>query len=218
MEADRMTAFLHRQEGPRFRDDGRAQRVRERRELAGRRADEAHAERRLRLARYGRSTIGNKSDIENVRIKNLQNFYHTYYQPDNAVLLVAGKFDAAKTLLSINRLFGAIPKPKRTLPAFWTVEPTQDGERTFTVRRQGDVQIVALGYKVPSGLHDDSDVLSFASTILGDVPTGRLHKLLVETGKASQVFAFGQTGYAPGLQYFGASSRRASRSNPCAPP
>ena len=36
------------------------------------------------------------------------------------------------------------------------------------------------------------------------MPTGRLHKLLVETGKASQVFAFAQTGYAPGMQYFGA--------------
>ncbi len=153
---------------------------------------------------YGRSTIGNKSDIENVKIANLQNFYHTYYQPDNAVLLVAGKFDPAQTLLSINRLFGAIPKPKRALPAFWTVEPTQDGERSFEVRRQGDVQMVAVGYKIPSGLHDDSDVLNFASTILGEAPSGRLHKLLVESGKASQVFAFPQTGYAPGLQYFGA--------------
>jgi zinc protease len=153
---------------------------------------------------YGRATIGNKSDIENVQISNLQNFYHTYYQPDNAVLLVAGKFDPAQTLLSINRLFGAIPKPKRTLPKFWTVEPTQDGERSFEVRRQGDVQIVSVAYKIPSGLHDDSDVLNFANTILGDVPTGRLHKLLVETGKASQVFAFPQSGYAPGLQFFGA--------------
>lgn len=153
---------------------------------------------------YGRATIGNKSDIENVRISNLQNFYRTYYQPDNAVLLVAGKFDPNQTLRSISKLFGAIPKPKRSLPEFWTVEPTQDGDRSFTVRRQGDVQIVAVAYHVPSGLHDDSDVLSFSSTILGDVPTGRLHKLLVETGKASQVFSFAQTGYAPGLQYFGA--------------
>ncbi|MGJ7917734.1 M16 family metallopeptidase [Massilia sp. LXY-6] len=153
---------------------------------------------------YGRATIGNKSDIENVKISNLQNFYRTYYQPDNAVLLVAGKFDPNQTLRSIGKLFGAIPKPKRTLPDFWTVEPTQDGERSFMVRRQGDVQIVAVAYHVPSGLHDDSDVLSFSSTILGDVPTGRLHKLLVETGKASQVFSFAQTGYAPGLQYFGA--------------
>ena len=153
---------------------------------------------------YSRSTIGNRSDIENVRIANLQAFYRTWYQPDNAVLLVAGKFDADATLAKIARLFGAIPKPTRTLPAFWTVEPTQDGERSFAVRRQGDVQIVMLGYKVPSSLHDDSDVMAFASSILGDVPTGRLHKQLVETGKASQVFSFGETGYAPGLQFVGA--------------
>jgi zinc protease len=153
---------------------------------------------------YGRPTIGNRSDIENVRIGNLQAFYRTWYQPDNAVLLVAGKFDANATLAKISRLFGVIPKPKRKLPAFWTVEPTQDGERNFAVRRQGDVQIVMLGYKVPSGLHDDSDVMAVASAILGDVPTGRLHKQLVETGKASQVFSFGETGYAPGLQYVGA--------------
>jgi zinc protease len=153
---------------------------------------------------YGRSTIGNKSDIENVRIGNLQNFYRTYYQPDNAVLLVAGRFDPARTLANINRQFGAIPKPKRTLPEFWTVEPTQDGERSFAVRRQGDMRVVMLGYKMPSGLHPDGNPLGFAATILGDAPTGRLHKLLVESGKASQVFAFPQTGFAPGLLYFGA--------------
>src|SRR3954471_7144489 len=78
---------------------------------------------------YGRSTIGNRSDIENVDIAHLQAFYHLYYQPDNAVLLVAGKFDEAKALATIAKYFGAIAKPKRTLPPFWTVEPTQDGER-----------------------------------------------------------------------------------------
>jgi len=153
---------------------------------------------------YGRATIGNRSDIENVGIANLQAFYRTYYQPDNAVLLVAGKFDVNSTLATISRQFGAIPKPTRKLPVFWTVEPTQDGERTFAVRRAGDTQEVMLGYKIPSGLHDDTDLLNFASDILGASPNGRLHKLLVESGMASQVFAFGQTGYAPGLQYFGA--------------
>jgi len=153
---------------------------------------------------YGRSTIGNRSDIENVRIDNLQDFYRTYYQPDNAVLLVAGKFEPKQTLAKIGSLFGAIPKPKRTLPPFWTVEPTQDGERSFVVRRQGDIQIVAVGYKIPSDLHPDAEALGFAAEILGDAPNGRLHKLLVETGKASQVFSFGQTGYAPGLQFYGA--------------
>jgi zinc protease len=153
---------------------------------------------------YGRSTIGNRSDIENVRIENLQAFYRTYYQPDNAVLLVAGKFDPAQTLAWISKSFGVIPKPKRSLPPFWTVEPTQDGERSFVVRRKGDMQIVALGYKIPGALQEDSDALSFMSEILGDTPTGRLHKALVESGKAAQVFSFGQTGYAPGLQIIGA--------------
>nr|WP_315394211.1 pitrilysin family protein [uncultured Duganella sp.] len=153
---------------------------------------------------YGRDTIGNRSDIENVRIANLQAFYRTYYQPDNAVLLVAGKFDPAQTLAWIAKSFGAIPKPKRVLPPFWTVEPTQDGERSFVVRRKGDMQLVVLGYKIPSALQQDSDALGFMSEILGDTPTGRLHKALVETGKAAQVFSFGHTGYAPGLQLIGA--------------
>ncbi len=153
---------------------------------------------------YGRSTIGNRSDIENVGIDNLRAFYRTYYQPDNAVLLVAGKFDPARTLALISQSFGAIPKPQRRLPRFWTVEPTQDGERSFVVRRQGDMQLVMLGYKVPSALHDDSDALSFMSEILGDTPGGRLHKALVETGLAVQVFSYGETGYAPGLQLMGA--------------
>lgn len=153
---------------------------------------------------YGRSTIGNRSDIENVKIENLKAFYRTYYQPDNAVLLVAGKFEPSQTLAWISKSFGAIPKPKRKLPPFWTVEPTQDGERSFVVRRKGDVQVVALGYKIPAALHDDSDALAFMSEILGDTPNGRLHKALVESGKAAQVFSFGQTGYAPGLQLVGA--------------
>ncbi|NRR31003.1 insulinase family protein [Oxalobacteraceae bacterium] len=153
---------------------------------------------------YGRSTIGNRSDIENVRIENLQAFYRTYYQPDNAVLLVAGKFDPAQTLAWISKSFGVIPKPTRKLPPFWTVEPTQDGERSFVVRRKGDVQIVLLAYKIPSALNPDADALSVMSEILGDTPTGRLHKTLVDSGKAAQVFSFGQTGLAPGLQMIGA--------------
>ena len=153
---------------------------------------------------YGRATIGNKSDIENVRIENLQAFYHMYYQPDNAVLLIAGKFDEAKALALIAKYFGPIPKPKRTLPPFWTVEPTQDGERTFTVRRKGDIQAVVVAYHVPGNLHDDSDALGFASYILGQVPTGRLHKALVEKGLAAQVFAFPLMGVDPGIQIFGA--------------
>src|SRR5450432_3158489 len=47
---------------------------------------------------YGKTTIGARSDIENVPIENLQAFYRKYYQPDNAMLVIAGKFDQTKTL------------------------------------------------------------------------------------------------------------------------
>jgi zinc protease len=153
---------------------------------------------------YGNSTIGNRSDIENVKIENLQAFYRMYYQPDNAVLLVAGRFDEAKVLNWVGKYFGAIPKPTRTLPKLWTVEPTQDGERQFTVRRKGDVQIVALGYKVPSALHPDSDALGFYNFALTDSPTGRLHKALVETGKAAQIVGFPLLANDGGLHLIGA--------------
>ena len=163
---------------------------------------------------YGRSTIGNKSDIENVAIGNLQAFYQTYYQPDNAVLLIAGKFEPARALALVSKQFGGIPRPARKLPAEWTVEPTQDGPREFTVRRSGDIQIVAVAYKVPSSLHADSDSVGIGGYILAHVPTGRLHKALVETGKAAQVFGFPLQGKYPGLQIFGAVVKKGDAIEP----
>jgi len=152
---------------------------------------------------YGHPTIGNRSDIENVRIENLQAFYRRYYQPDNAVLIVAGRFDPTRTLGWIVETFGRIPRPTRKLPVFWTVEPIQDGERDFTVRRRGDLQIAILSYHVPSSLHPDSDVLGVAAEILGDTPNGRLHKELVQSGLAAQVFSYPLTSRDPGALMFG---------------
>ncbi|QJQ07706.1 insulinase family protein [Undibacterium piscinae] len=153
---------------------------------------------------YGHSTIGNRSDIENVKISNLQNFYRTYYQPDNAVLLVAGKFDQDKTLSWIAQSFGAIAKPTRSLPVLWTVEPTQDGERSFEVRRKGDLQLLMIAYKVPAALHPDREAMDFAGSILAGAPHGRLHKQLVETGKLVQVFSTGAGSVDSGLKILGA--------------
>ena len=65
---------------------------------------------------YGNSTIGARSDIENVKIENLQAFYHRYYQPDNAVLTVSGMIDEKETIEKIEKIFSSIPKPTRELP------------------------------------------------------------------------------------------------------
>ena len=86
---------------------------------------------------YGKTTIGNKSDIERVPIDNLQAFYRRYYQPDNCVLIVTGQFDEAKALKYIEKYLGSIPKPTRKLDATYTEEPAQDGERNVVLRRVG---------------------------------------------------------------------------------
>ncbi len=153
---------------------------------------------------YGNSTIGARSDIENVRIENLQAFYRTYYQPDNAVLTIAGKFDENKVLDWVAQSFGKIPRPEARAAALWTVEPTHDGERTVAVRRKGEVQIVVVGYRLPSALHPDFMAAALAADILGDTPAGRLHQALVVPGKAAQVFAFTIDARDPGFVLFGA--------------
>lgn len=157
---------------------------------------------------YGNTVIGARSDIENVPIDRLQAFYHKYYQPDNSVLTVAGKFDEAKTLDLIKKYFGVIPKPTRELPPNYTLEPTQDGERQVTVRRVGDTQFVLAGYHVPPGAHPDFAALEVLSQTLSDAPSGRLYKELVEPKKASSVFGFNFELKEPGFGIFGAEVRK----------
>lgn len=137
---------------------------------------------------YGKTTIGARSDVENVKIANLQDFYRKYYQPDNATLIVAGKIDEPKTLALINKKFGAIPKPAREIDPLWTTEPTQDGERQVTLRRVGDAQYVMAGYHVPPASHPDFPALLVMMQVLSDTPSGRLYKSLVESKKATSVF------------------------------
>ena len=142
---------------------------------------------------YGNSTIGARADLENVPIERLQAFYRKYYQPDNAMLVVAGKFDPELARELVIEKFGAIPRPVREggniLWPTYTAEPTQDGERTVTLRRVGDTQLVMAVYHVPPGSHEDFAAVDVLSNILGDVPSGRLYAGLVETGLAARAGA-----------------------------
>lgn len=153
---------------------------------------------------YGKSTIGNRSDIERVPIENLQAFYRKYYQPDNAVLTVAGKIDEAKTLALINDYFGKIAKPTRVLPKSYTLEPTQDGERFVELKRTGDVQMLMAMYHIMPGSHADYPAMEVLTELLTTEPNGRLYKNLVDTKKASSQFGFSFQLYDPGLVLFGA--------------
>lgn len=136
---------------------------------------------------YGHSTIGARSDIEKVPIERLQAFWRHFYQPDNAVLVVAGKIDEVKTLALVEKYFAPIPKPERQLRRTYTSEPTQDGERSVTLRRNGDTQAAIAAYHIPAGPDPEFAAVEMASNILGDAPSGRLYKALVDAKKAASV-------------------------------
>jgi zinc protease len=157
---------------------------------------------------YGHSTIGARSDIENVPIDRLQAFYRRHYQPDNAVLLVAGKFDEPKTLATIQSLFGGIPKPERELPRIYTQEPVQDGERSVTLRRTGDVAEALAGYHVPAGSHPDIAPMDVLLQVLADSPSGRLYAALVETKKAARIGGSSYRLRDPGYWLVGVDTRK----------
>lgn len=142
---------------------------------------------------YGKSTIGARSDVENVPIERLQAFYRKYYQPDNAVLVVAGDFDEARALELVVEKFGPIARPDREgdniIWPTYTREPTQDGERSVTLRRVGEVPIAMSMYHIPPGSHEDFAAVQALSFVLGDSPSGRLYEALVESGIAARAGA-----------------------------
>jgi zinc protease len=153
---------------------------------------------------YGKPTIGARSDVENVDIGRLQAFYRLYYQPDNATLTVSGKFDTAQVLNWVQASFGKIAKPKRTLPRLYTLEPVQDGERSYTLRHVGGVPLLLASYHAPAAAHADYAAIEAIALILGDEPSGRLHRQLVQAQRAASVWGWSWDLADPGVMMFGA--------------
>ena len=153
---------------------------------------------------YGKSTIGARADVENVDIPRLQAFYREYYQPDNAVLILTGRFDEAKALALIAKTFGKIPRPARKIRPTYTLDSAQEGERSVTVRRVGDTQIALAAYHIPAGSNPDYAAIEILDTVLADAPSGRLHKALVETKQAAAVFGLSFAFKEPGVALYGA--------------
>ncbi len=153
---------------------------------------------------YGKDTIGARSDVENVDIARLQAFYKHHYQPDNATLIISGKFDSAMVQGLVAQSFGALPKPQRALAATYTLEAVQDGERSVTLRRSGGTPQLLMAYHVPPGAHPDFAAVSLLAQVLTDAPAGRLHKRLVDTKLAAGVFGWPAPLAEPGFLMLGA--------------
>ena len=153
---------------------------------------------------YGKSTIGARTDVEGVDIAHLQGFYKKYYQPDNATLIVSGKFKPEQVKAWVLQYFGVIGKPKRQVPGLYTLDPVQDGERAVTIRRVGGVPLLYAGYHVVPGAHPDFAAVELLGVIMGESPSGRLHKQLTEKQLAAGVFSFSEGLADPGFMLLGA--------------
>ncbi|AQW90364.1 M16 family metallopeptidase [Elizabethkingia anophelis] len=152
---------------------------------------------------YGNSTIGSKEDIERVKANRLRTFYEKYYQPDNATLVVAGKFDEPKLLQYIGQYFGSIPKPTRVLDKTYTLEPAQDGERFVELKRSGDSKVFGAVYHTVPFADKDYAALDALSNILTSDPSGYLYKSLVDTHKVASIYSYQQTLRDASFMYFG---------------
>lgn len=122
---------------------------------------------------YGKSTIGSKDDLEHVPVARPAAFYHKYYRPDNAVLVLTGHLDEAKTLQFVADTFGKIPRPAIPVEQTYTMEPAQDGERFVELRRVGQNPEVMLAYHGPAAAHPDTAAIQVLAAIMNGAAGGR---------------------------------------------
>jgi len=152
---------------------------------------------------YGNSTIGSKEDVERVKAVTLRKFYEKYYQPDNATLIVAGKFDEKKALEYIAQSFSTIAKPARVLDTPYTLEPAQDGERFVELKRAGDSKVVGALYHTAPYADKDYAALDALQEILTSDPSGYLYKAMIDSHKAASVYAYQPLVRDASFMYFG---------------
>ena len=139
---------------------------------------------------YHHSTIGWRSDIENVSTKRLQEFYNVYYWPNNATVTVIGDFEKKRTLALIKKYFGAHGRSQQAIPEMYTEEPAQEGPRRIMVKRAGQTGIVGVGHKTPEGLNQDIYALQVLGKILTEGKISRLYKRIVDPGLATSLFMY----------------------------
>ncbi|GEM_PF-3339828 len=126
-------------------------------------------------------------DIQNLKLKDLKDYYNTYYHPANAFVVVAGRFQKEGFTKALEKSFGSIPRGKKPVKRRF-LEPAQRGERKIHAKRKASMPFLVMGFRVPNLHHPDSYVLEVLSSILGGGKSGRLQKTLVrEKALASRI-------------------------------
>ena len=145
---------------------------------------------------YGQPTIGWMSDIENLTRSKAEQFFHSYYTPNNAIVAVVGDIDTKATIALVERYFGGIKSGKEPAPVT-TWEPDQAGERRIELIAEAEPTVMVAFHKPAINAPDDY-VFDVISMILGSGRTSRFYKeLVIEKQIASEIGAFD----APGHRY-----------------
>jgi zinc protease len=133
---------------------------------------------------YHHPVIGWKSDIEHVPIAELREFYDTFYWPNNAAVTVVGDIEPEAVLSLIKKYYGVYPHSPAPIPAIYTEEPAQTGERRVLVKRPGELGTIIVAHKVPDGRDADQPALEMLDAILSSGKNARLYRALVDQGLA----------------------------------
>jgi len=133
---------------------------------------------------YHHPTIGWKSDIEHAPIGKLREFYDTFYWPNNATVTVVGDIDSESVLGLIKKYYGVYAHSPAPIPAVYTEEPAQSGERRVVVKRAGELGTIIVAHKVPNGRDADQAPLEMLDAILSSGKNARLYRALVDQGLA----------------------------------
>jgi zinc protease len=127
---------------------------------------------------YRLPTIGLAHDIERLTAQDLRSWYDTYYRPDNAIVAIAGDFQAAELLQKVRARFGGIPSGAAP-PRIEVLEPEQRGERRVWLRKESQLAVVFIGYPTPNHGSPDAYALEVLSTVLSGGRASRLYQRLV---------------------------------------
>ncbi|WP_257842612.1 pitrilysin family protein [Helicobacter sp. 13S00477-4] len=140
---------------------------------------------------YHWTPIGFMEDIQNWKIDDIVKFHSTYYQPKNALVLVAGDIDPKIVFKDVEKYFGGIKNKIDVIPEVYMQEPPQDGARETIIHKDTELEWLALGYKIPNFISKDQVALSAIADLLSMGRSSILQSELVDKKRlASQVYAY----------------------------
>ena len=152
---------------------------------------------------YHWTPIGFMDDIKNWTIEDIKDFHSTYYQPQNAIVVVAGDIKKDDVFSYVEKHFKNIKNTKDIPSSIHTIEPKQDGERRAIINKESNVQMLAMTYHIPNFEHEDQIALSALSQLLSSGKSSILQKVLVDEKRlANSVYAYNMELKDPGVFMF----------------